>query len=192
MDPAEPHPAQPDDRHDRGCGSKRHRRWPRHDRSVRHRRSWPARCLDQLQRSCQRRRASGQRRPGGLRVSDTARPGPGRITRAGHLPSQPRHPGRRELPARQPLLAPPVRRDRALPGPRPGPGLVLLLAAQPPPLLTSGKATGGEPEPDSDGRRERTGERRPMETAEGGRRGKISAGQRETGGKPVGNPEDVR
>jgi hypothetical protein len=59
----------------------------------------------------------------------TARPGE-------QLRSQPRDPGRRKLPARQPLLAAPVVRDRHVPSPCPGPGWVLLLAAQPPPHLT--------------------------------------------------------
>jgi hypothetical protein len=36
-----------------------------------------------------------------------------------------------------PGLAPPVVRDRDVPGPRPGPRRVLLLAAQPPPILTN-------------------------------------------------------
>ena len=41
------------------------------------------------------------------------------------------------LPAGQPVLGLPVVRDRDLPGPRPRAGLVLLLAGQPPPLLTA-------------------------------------------------------
>ena len=49
--------------------------------------------------------------------------GRARLSRAGQLRGQPRDPGRRKLPARQPLLAPPVVRDRDVPGPRPGPGL---------------------------------------------------------------------
>jgi hypothetical protein len=47
------------------------------------------------------------------------------------LPGRPRHPARDQLPARQPLLAPPVDRDRDLRRPRPD--RLLLLAAQPPP-----------------------------------------------------------
>ena len=76
MDPPAPHPAQPDDRHDRGCASKRLPHWRFHDRGQRHPCRWPARRLDHLQRSRQRRRAAGHR-PGRLRVSAAARPGPG-------------------------------------------------------------------------------------------------------------------
>ena len=64
----------------------------------------------------------------------TSAPGPNRPEQ---LRGQPRDPGRGELSARQPLLAPPVVRDRDVPRPRPGPGRVLLLATQPPPLLTN-------------------------------------------------------
>ena len=112
----------------------------------RHRRPRPARSLDHLQRRRQRRRAAGQHHSRGLRaggIADiprgqgTSRDWAWRTARPGEqLRSQPRDPGRRKLPARQPLLAPPVVRDRHVPGPRPGPDLLLLLAAQPPPFLT--------------------------------------------------------
>ncbi len=105
------------------------------DRGYRHRYPGPARRLDHVQRRRQRRRAAGHR-PGRLRVSDTAEHQPGRNNPMGPLPGQPRRAGGRKLPAGQPLLAPPAGRDRVLPGSRSGPGLVLLLAAQPPPDLT--------------------------------------------------------
>ena len=80
--------------------------------------------------------------PGGIadipRGQGTSRDWAWRTARPGEqLRSQPRDPGRRKLPARQPLLAPPMVRNRDVPGPHPDPGRVLLLAAQPPPLLTS-------------------------------------------------------
>jgi energy-coupling factor transporter ATP-binding protein EcfA2 len=70
--------------------------------------------LDRVQRNRQRRRESGQRLPG--LHADVRLP----VLNPG-LPGQPRHPGRRRLPARQPLLGLRVDRDRDLPRPRPGP-----------------------------------------------------------------------
>ena len=112
--------------------------WRIHDRGHRQPCPWPARRLDHLQRSRQRRRAAGHR-PGRLRVSATARPGHGRITQVGQLPGQPRHPGGRELPARQPLLAPPA-------GPRPG-------CSWPSPWPWPGSASGGSAAACPDGQR---------------------------------------
>jgi hypothetical protein len=108
-----------------------------HDGGPRHPCPWPARRLDHLQRTRRRRRAADHR-PSGLRISATPCRGAGRIASVGQLPGQPRPPGGRELPARQPLLVPPVGRDRVLPGPGPRPGLVLLLPAQLPRVLTDG------------------------------------------------------
>jgi len=93
--------------------------------------SWPAPCLDRVQRSRQRRRESGRHRPG-LQAGSAKF----RILRPG-LPGQPRHPDRRHLPAREPLLGPRMDRDRDLPRPDPSLDRVLLPAAQPPPLLKS-------------------------------------------------------
>jgi hypothetical protein len=103
-----------------------------------------ARRLDHVQRRRQRRRAAGQHHSRVLRAGGIAglrlaprNHGGSRLNRAEQLCGQPRDPGRRKLPARQPLLAAPVARDRDVPGPRPRPGRVLLLAAQPPSILTN-------------------------------------------------------
>ena len=102
----------------------------------------PTRRLAPVQRSRQRRRAPSQHHPGRLHHSI----GWKRHPCLPRLPGQPRHPGGRQLSARQPLLGLPVDRGRDLPRPGPGPGRVLFPAARPPPVLTGG---GPEPPPES-------------------------------------------
>ena len=109
----------------------------------------PARRLAPVQRTRQRRRAAGQHHPGRLHIGRRHQPEPGREPgrqptggddgprRLPRLPGQPGHPGGHHLPARQPLLALPVGRDRDLPRPRARPDRVLFPAAQPPPRLNT-------------------------------------------------------
>ncbi len=107
----------------------------RHRHARRHRRPRLAWRLDHLQRSGQRGGAAGQPRRGLRLLLPGGGQGPERASRVA-VPGPQGHPRGRHLPARQPLLALAVRRDRDLPGPRPGPGRVLLLAARPQADLT--------------------------------------------------------
>ena len=108
------------------CDERRH--------TNRQHRPRPARSLDPLQRSHQRGGAACQHDSRPLPVG--ALGGKGRPPKCRGLHGQPGHPGGHHLPARQPLLALAVDRDRDLPRPRARPDRVLLLAARPPSNLT--------------------------------------------------------
>ena len=97
------------------------------------------------------RRTAGAPSPAGADLGVLRRDNAARLPAAG------------DLPALQPLLAPPVVRDRDLHRPRPRPRRVLLLADPPPPVLTNPEPPGGR---GTTSHPERPGGRAPLLTAE--------------------------